>query len=119
MREFVIKLKNVEMPGRHGLLPQERLTGHLFTVNLEVAIPADDFIEDPENLEKSISYADIFERVRREMERPRDLLETLAVSIADSLRKRWPRISRGRIEIVKKAPPVAGMNGDAGVEFIF
>lgn len=119
MNEFIIKLKDAEIPGRHGLLPQEALTGHLFIVNLEVAMSAEEFIRDLENLNKSISYAELYEVVANEMSRPRKLLETLAVEIASRLKERWPEIKRGRIEIVKKAPPIPGFSGDAGVEFIF
>lgn len=119
MREFEIQLRDVMLFGRHGVLPQERQLGNQYRVNVRLHIDASLFDEVADDLSTTISYADVFEILKSEMDTPAALLESVAVRFARKVVLRWPGVRRGSIEIVKTMPPIPEMVGEAGVKYEF
>lgn len=125
MPEFEIQLRDVLLFGRHGVLSEESALGNQYRVNVRLRISASDFNLDNDSIESTVSYADLFEIVRNEMEKPSALLETVAFRIACKIKEKWaflqsPVILKsGDIEIVKTVPPIQGMIGEAGVKYSF
>ncbi len=113
-----ISLKNLRFHAYIGVIERERIIGNEFEVNLEVRLP---FHEEmaADNLDATISYADLFEVVSAAMSRPRKLLERVATEIIREVYEKWPVIESGEIEIVKVAPPIPGISGEAGVKLFF
>lgn len=116
---MTVGMYDIIMPGRHGVMPQERLTGHDFKVTAEVTFPATPLILHPDSLEATVSYADIYEICLTEIQKPRQLLETVALSIAGAMTTRWPQIKSGEITIIKLSPPIPGIQGNTGVTYRF
>lgn len=100
----------------HGLFEQETAVGNDFIVDLTVHYPLTTPVDD-DHIDALLSYADLFEIVREEMLRPRKLLETLAVSISDTIRHIFPQVTAGEIRITKLRPPIAYMQGSASVQY--
>lgn len=125
MRKFELQLRDVLLYGRHGVLPEETTLGNQYRVNLRLRTSAEFFNPDEDNILSTISYADLYEIVESQMKIPSSLLETVAVRIQCEILERWPDIERGgiieggEIEIVKLAPPIPGMIGEAAVKYIF
>ena len=117
MEQFIIRLNSLRFFSRIGVLEQERRVGNEFIVNVEVAITASSFIE--EDLSTSISYAEIYEEVNKVMREEWLLLETVAVRIKDSLTARCEEIEGGKVTIEKLSPPIAGIEGSCGIEYVF
>ncbi len=111
MPEFEIQLRDVMLFGRHGVLPQERALGNQYRINVRLHIDASSFDESADDLSGTVSYADVYEILREEMECPAALLETVAVRFSKKVVRRWPCIKRGSIELVKTVPPIPGMVG--------
>lgn len=82
-------------------------------------ISADWFDAVADDIEATISYADVYEELVRAMNRPRRLLESVAKDFASVCLERWGSIKSGEIEIVKTVPPIPGMIGEAGIKYIF
>ncbi|MDE6856388.1 MAG: dihydroneopterin aldolase, partial [Muribaculaceae bacterium] len=61
MPEFEIQLRDVMLFGRHGVLPQERLLGNQYRINVRLHIDASLFDEEADDLSATISYAEGFE----------------------------------------------------------
>ena len=99
----------------HGVLPQERIVGGDFEVNLSVeyditrAMATDDVAD-------TLSYADLSELVRREMAVPSNLLEHVAGRIAKAIIERWPQVQSVSLSITKLNPPMGADCDGAGVE---
>jgi dihydroneopterin aldolase len=77
-----VELYGLEVFGRHGVLEEEKRDGQTFVydVELEVDEPADDRIED------AVDYRLVADCVQRVSDsRSFDLIETLAVAVADAL----------------------------------
>lgn len=118
MKRFVIALTDLRIHAFHGVMDQERKIGNEFKVTVRVEIPYSPVIKN-DNLEDTISYADLFTIVREEMAIPRCLLETVADSIAERITDKWPQIQTGQITICKSTPPISNIIGEAEVTLFF
>lgn len=113
-----ISLKNLRFHARHGVLPEERILGNAFKVNLYVKIrDNEDMLND--RLEGTVSYADLFDIVKEEMEKPSELLESVCMRIGQRITRQYDKVYEGKVEITKAVPPVDGMIGEASVEYSF
>lgn len=133
--EFEIRLENARFYAFHGVSDQERKVGNDFEVNVSLRVKYSDVIAD-DRIGATVSYADIYEIVRSAMEKPRLLLETVAVSIATAISERYriissdiiccpdeylekPIVTGGVISIKKLSPPIPGFTGSASVSLKF
>lgn len=110
-----VSLVDVRMFARHGVFEQEQTVGNEFRLDVDVIYPIEGPVDD-EGLDGMISYADLYELAVEEMGHPRKLLETVAASIADRAKLRWPFAGAVRVRIEKTNPPISGLDGSAAVE---
>ena len=118
MKEFEIKLADLRFYARHGVMEQETKVGNEFIVEVKIRIPYREEILD-DNIEATISYADLYEIVAEEMNSPRKLLETVAARIYSRISAKWCEILGGEISICKSTPPIPGVTGVSDVRLIF
>lgn len=112
---LTIELKQVRFYGYHGLYENESFTGNEFEIDLRVSIqPAVDVIR---NMEESISYVNLFELVKKRMQQREDLLETLAMDIANLVNKEFTGVKTVFISITKLSPPFENFSGKVGVTY--
>lgn len=118
MTKTAIFLDEVRFHAFHGVMPQERAVGADFTVSLRVEY---DFIKAAESdvLDDTISYADIYEVVKSEMEQPSQLLEHVAMRIVKAIMAKWPKVENIDIRLTKDNPPMGADCKGAGVEIHF
>ena len=116
--EFEISLNDLVFHAFHGVYEEERKLGNEFRVTLSVRILCipDHKLDD---LNNTISYAELYEIVEKEMKTPRNLIETLALDIATNIKERYPAVLSGNITITKVHPPIEGMTGSASVSLYF
>lgn len=109
-----IRLKGLQIYAYHGVLPQERETGSYFYINICLTT---DFTEAAitDNLEKTISYADVFEAIKDEMNIPSLLLENVCERIGNRLFNDFPTINEIDIELTKENPPMGAFAQSIGV----
>ncbi len=119
MPEFEIQLRDVMLYSNHGVLPEESITGNQYRVNVRLRIDASHFDADKDDLASTVSYAEVFSILRSIMSIRVQLLETIAMKFAIEVRKLWPNVKNGWIEIVKIAPPIPNLIGEAGVRYEF
>ncbi len=117
--EFEIQLRDVILFARHGVLPDERVTGNQYVVNVRLRIDASGFDTDKDDLGATISYAEVYDILKLVMSQPVALLETVVVKFSKIVLKKWPNIRGGEIELIKSVPPINGMVGKAGVKYCF
>ena len=119
MPEFEIQLRDVMLYAKHGVMSEEGITGNQYRVNVRLRLDAACFDACKDDLASTISYAEVFDILRSVMANRVALLETVAVKFSQEVRKRWPYINTGWIEIVKTVPPIPNMIGEAGVRYEF
>ncbi len=110
-----IFLENVKIYAYHGVLPEEKIIGTYFIVNVEIhadlwkAVGTDD-------LNDTINYAKINEIIHTEMEIPSELMEHVAGRILKNIKVTFPQISYVKIRITKTSPPMKGEMDGVSVE---
>ena len=76
-----IHLKDIRLKGYHGVLPQEKVVGNDYIINLSITIDLSKAIES-DNLNDTISYAEVFDIVKKTIQVKCDLIEKVAGNIA-------------------------------------
>lgn len=115
MENFTIRLENLQFHSRIGLYEQERIVGNDFIVDIRIVIPADRF--EPENIDTTVNYAEVYGIVEKTMGETLLLIETAARKIADGIKSRFQHIRHISVKLTKVAPPIPGMRGSASAEF--
>ena len=100
-----IILSNIQSYAFHGVLPQERTVGGLFSIELNLLI-SDEQACISDNLQDTVDYGSICKIVKQEMNIPSNLLEHVAARINQRLLKEYPLIDEIIIRITKHKPPI-------------
>ncbi len=110
-----IRLEGMKFYAFHGVLPQENLVGANFHVDLKLKT---DFTQaaETDELEDTVSYADIHTAVKEEMSIPSKLLEHACQRIARRLFHEFPTIETIDIRLSKENPPMGACAESIGVE---
>lgn len=110
-----IFLRQVRFHAYHGVLEQERRVGNDYAINV---VAECDFTHAmlTDELEDTVSYADIYRVVKEEMAIPSKLLEHVAGRIGERLFTAFPSIQSLDISIMKVNPPFGADCEGAGVE---
>jgi dihydroneopterin aldolase len=112
---MTIAIKDVRMHAFHGVFAEERKTGHSFLIDLSVDFkPVSGTITA---LSETIDYVRLYEFLKKEMEQPRALLETLVMELAEHIHIAFPGIVKVDIAITKTSPPITGFAGKVGVSY--
>ena len=112
--ESYISLPSMRFYAYHGVIPQERIVGAEYLVDLQVKT---DFTQAllKDDLDGTINYALIHEIVKEEMEIPSKLLEHVAGRISKHQLEAFPAIEQIKLGISKQNPPMGADNTCAGV----
>jgi dihydroneopterin aldolase len=94
----VVELRGLELPGRHGVLEQERETEQPFLYDVELELPE----PTADKLEGTVDYREVVSLVRElSDERRFQLLESLAAAVADALLERFGQVESVRVRVRK------------------
>ena len=110
-----IFLRNVRFYAFHGVLPQERLVGGDYLLNLRVGYPLEKAMESDE-VGDTLNYATLFDLVKHEMNIPSQLLEHVAGRIVKAITNAFPAVTSVDLELTKQNPPMGTDSDGAGVE---
>ena len=110
-----ILINGLRLYAYHGVMEQERKVGAYFTINCEVEAEMKDAIEN-DFVDGTISYADIYNTIKREMVTPSFLVEHAAGRIAKAILAEYPKAHAVRIRLLKENPPMGADCQGAGVE---
>ena len=107
-----IQLHNLEFYAYHGLLPQERVVGGHYRVDVELSLtpPLRALTEDV--IDDTVNYAEVYALIRQQMEQPVNLLEHLAHRITQGLYAQFPQIQAVKLSVTKVTPPISGIACD-------
>jgi len=112
---ITVYLNQVRFFAYHGLFEEEQKTGNEFEVNLAVTYdPGSELINE---LSETVNYASLFSILQEEMQKPRELLETFVMEVADLLHKKYPSVKKIDISLSKLNPPIAKFTGEVGVKY--
>ncbi len=111
-----IYINNIKIRAKHGVMEQERSVGADFMVSVEAEC-LNELSTLTDELSDTISYADMAEDVKQEMQIPSQLLEHVAGRIGRRLLAEFSTLSQVTVRITKLVPPIPGLQCEgAGVE---
>lgn len=112
---MTIELKGLRFFAYHGLYAEEHKTGNEFEITLSVSYqPPAGMIT---SLRDTVNYVQLYELLKAEMQKPRELLETLVMEVTEVIHLSFHRIKKVEIEITKLHPPIPGFTGTVGVKY--
>lgn len=112
-----IYLRNVRFHAFHGVLPQEGIVGNDYLVNLVLDYDFSSAMQT-DDLQRTLNYAEVYQKVREEMAVPSKLLEHVAGRIAHRLFSDFLEIQKLQLSITKVNPPMGADSDGAGVEVV-
>ena len=111
---FTIHLTNLQFHSFHGIYEEERILGNLYEVNVEITVDGNETVTD---LSETVNYETAFAITAQRMTIPTPLLETVAQDLANLLYAAEKRTRSVKINIQKKYPPIATIQGSVGVTY--
>ena len=112
-----IILTGMQFYGFHGVNPEEQRLGQPFVVDLEAELDLQS-AGASDDLADTVSYTHLYRLARAAVEgEPRQLLESVAATIAAAALAQHPAIDAVRVRLHKPRPPIRGsVIGSAAVE---
>lgn len=110
-----IHITDLHIHARHGVLPQEQLTGNDYTVDIKIGFDISRAAQT-DDVADTLNYAEVYNIIKEEMNVPSKLIEHVAGRIADKLTARYAKISTIVLRITKLNPPMGADCTGAGVE---
>ena len=115
MSEMIIELKGLQFYSFHGLYHEEKKIGGEFVVDVLAKLNSNH--KEVSSIEETVNYVEVFAIIKKEMDQPRELLETLTQSIAESVYERFTSIKEIEVRVEKKVPPIVGFNGTVAATY--
>jgi dihydroneopterin aldolase len=104
---ITIAIQGAEFFAYHGFYPEEQQLGTKFIVDVAVDfIPLNNLKED--KIANTVDYEKLYNIIARQMKNTRKLIETVAQSIADEIKERFPFAEKIKVVIKKMNPPLEG-----------
>ena len=113
--DMFIRMEGIKFYAFHGVMPQENVVGANFYVDLKLKTNFTNATQTDE-LEGTVSYADIYNSVKEVMETPSKLLEHVCQRIARRIFTDFPTIEAIDIRLNKENPPMGACADKVGVE---
>lgn len=111
-----IILRGMLFHGYHGVFVEENKLGQKFLVDVDAWVDLSKAGES-DDLEQSVSYADMYKQIKVIVEGPPfKLVESVASAIANALLSTHPSISDVRVKVCKPHVAVEGVLDHLGVE---
>ncbi len=112
---LTIELRGLQVPGRHGVLPEERERDRIFVFDLSFDV-SDRALSD--RIEDAVDYRDVAACVREVSDGHRyNLVEALAAGVADAIVGRFP-VDWVRVRARKPDLDVDGLHLDEAVAIV-
>ena len=111
-----IKLENIKIHAFHGVLPEEKILGTYYILNLTIKADVCKAAET-DDLKDTINYAEINDIIHAEMKIPSELLEHVAGRIIRKIKSEFAQVQKVKVKITKTKPPMKGEMKGVSVEF--
>ena len=110
-----IAINDMRFYAHHGCFEQERAIGTYFRVDL-VFVTDTAKAEVSDNIADTVSYLDVYQAVKCEMEIPSNLLEHVARRIGERVKRDFPAVTSVNVKVSKLNPPLGGQMESVSVE---
>lgn len=116
--DMYIFLKKLTFYSYHGVGEQETVVGNTFFIDIRLKVDFSN-ASKTDNLKYTVSYADVYDVIKKEMSIPSKLLEHVSERIAKRLFKEFNSVEAIEIKLAKQNPPMGAYIESAGVEITY
>ena len=109
-----ISLNKLLFVGYHGLYPEEKKLGNNYSVDIDIDFTPKEGVID--QLDQTIDYVHVYAIVKKWMEIPTPLLETLVGKIADDILSSQALANKVFVKITKLHLPISSFEGNVSVK---
>ena len=109
-----ISLNKLLFVGYHGLYPEEKKLGNNYSVEIDIDFTPKEGVID--QLDQTIDYVHVYAIVKKWMEIPTPLLETLVGKIADDILSSQALANKIFVKITKLHLPISSFEGNVSVK---
>jgi 7,8-dihydroneopterin aldolase/epimerase/oxygenase len=110
-----IKLNDLRFYGYHGVYEEENITGGDFDVNIVVCFEP---VKLPiKHMEETLDYTQLYELVKRRMNKQTKLIETLATEIAQEIFNSFSIVDEVEVSVIKLNPPIPFFRGNVSATY--
>ena len=109
-----ISLNKLLFVGYHGLYPEEKKLGNNYSVEIDIDFTPKQGVID--QLDQTIDYVHVYAIVKKWMEIPTPLLETLVGKIADDILSSQALANKIFVKITKLHLPISSFEGNVSVK---
>ena len=112
---ITVHLHNLFFNAFHGIHEEEKKIGNEYVVDASL-----EFHENTEvitHINDTINYVTIYNFIKKRMNIPTPLLETIVMEIGNEIHAEYPLVKSIHISIKKLNPPIEGIQGAAGVSW--
>lgn len=111
---YIIELQDIHLYAHHGVLEQERSIGAWFTIDIKLHLNNSNCAAS-DNIESTVSYANVYDVIKEEMNTPSQLLENVCHRIISTLFHHFTLVEAIEISLRKDTPPMGGDRLSAAV----
>ncbi len=115
MKKATVALTDMEFYAFHGCFEEEQAIGTHFTVDLSFSYDAAKAIAT-DDVNEAINYPSVYESVKKVMDSPHHLIETVANDIILAIRHDFPEVKEVKVRVSKLNPPLEGKTRCVSVE---
>ena len=112
---FTIELQGLRLFAEHGMYQEELLVGNEFEVNISLDVKAPK--KTISSIEQTINYVEVFRITQEVFSKRRQMMETCAMEIADTLQRQFNQIEKITVSIKKITPPIINFTGSVAVTY--
>lgn len=105
--DYTIELRGIHLYAHHGVMEQERAVGAWFTIDVTLKLD-DHSCAFSDCIESTVSYADVYEIICREMKIASNLLEDVCRRIMERIFDAFKAVTDISITLAKDTPPMGG-----------
>ena len=109
-----ISLNKLLFVGYHGLYPEEKKLGNNYSVEIDIDFTPKQGVID--QLDQTIDYVHVYAIVKKWMEIPTPLLETLVGKIVDDILSSQTLANKVFVKITKLHLPISSFEGNVSVK---
>ena len=111
----LIEIHDMRFYAHHGCFEEERKIGTHFRVDLAFEVDTSR-AEVSDNIEDTVSYLDVYQIVKREMQVPSHLLEHVARRVGEAVLAQFPDTMTVMVKVHKLNPPLGGQMDSVSVQ---
>lgn len=112
----ILRLEQIRLHAYHGVLPQERQTGGMYTVSVTLHLANAEKAIEEDDLDGTVNYAEVLTLVQQVMQEPVKLIEHAAGKLLDAIFAQHTQVKEAAVSIRKDTPPMGGLLAGASIE---